>query len=78
MIEPDKPDPGPQSEPSADYLDSLPHNLPDEARDLYMAAFQNAIREHGNRPEIAHHAGMSAVMEHFDQDESGGWHRKDG
>lgn len=76
-VEPHKPDSEPGSEQANNLFDKLPETLPEKAKTIYFNAYQNYVNRHGNHPELAHQAGMEAVMEHFDQDDSTGeWSEK--
>lgn len=75
--DPQKPNIEPNSEQAGNVLDQIPNELPEEARQLYHQGYSRFIRENGNNPELAHHAGMTEVSRHFDQNQtSGQWTRK--
>lgn len=76
-VQPHKPDSDPGSEQADNLFENLPETLPEKAKTLYFNAYQSSLGQHGNRPEIAHQAGMAAVLEQYEQDESTGkWKKK--
>jgi cation transport regulator ChaB len=72
---PQQPDAEPNSDPASNVLDTLPETLPDDARNLYYQAYNAFIAQRGNNPELAHQAGMAAVLEHYEL-QSNRWRRK--
>ena len=76
-VQPHKPDSEPGSEQADNLFDNLPHTLPEQAKTLYFNAYHWYVDHHGNNPELAHQAGMAAVMEHYERDEqTGDWRKK--
>lgn len=73
-----------------DSVDDLPasvrDNLPKHAREVYMAAYNNAWEEYkdaedrkGNasREEVAHKVAWSAVKKKYEKNKDGSWKSKD-
>src|SRR5512139_646298 len=48
--------------------------LPQHAKEIFIAAFNAAFDEYGEQRAFA--IAWAAVTRHYEQDESGAWHRK--
>ena len=70
----------------SDLPASVRDNLPKHAREVYLAAYNNAWEEYKNaedrkgnasREEVAHKVAWSAVKKKYEKNKDGNWKSKD-
>jgi cation transport regulator len=55
--------------------DSVKNHLPKHAQEIFLAAFNNAVKEY-DEEETAFKVAWSAVKRDYEKGEDGDWHRK--
>ena len=58
-----------------DLPDSVKSHLPKHAQEIFLAAFNNAVKEY-DEEETAFKVAWSAVKRDYEKGEDGNWHRK--
>ena len=59
----------------ADLPDSVKSHLPKHAQEIFLAAFNNALKEY-DEEETAFKVAWSAVKRDYEKGDDGKWHRK--
>ena len=57
--------------------DSVKNHLPKHAQEIFLAAFNNAVKEY-DEEETAFKVAWSAVKRDYEKGEDGDWHQKAG
>lgn len=58
-----------------DLPDSVTSHLPKHAQEIFLAAFNNAVKEY-DEEETAFKVAWSAVKRDYEKGEDGNWHKK--
>lgn len=58
----------------SDLPDSVKNHLPKHAQEIFLAAFNNALKEYGEE-ERAFKVAWSAVKRDYEKGDDGDWHR---
>jgi cation transport regulator len=58
-----------------DLPDSVKNHLPKHAQEIFLAAFNNAIKEY-NEEDRAFKVAWSAVKHKYEKGDDGNWHKK--
>lgn len=59
----------------ADLPDSVKNHLPKHASEIFIAAFNNALKEY-DEEEAAFKVAWAAVKRDYEKGEDGNWHKK--
>jgi cation transport regulator len=59
----------------ADLPDSVKNHLPKHAAEIFIAAFNNALKEY-DEEETAFKVAWAAVKRDYEKGEDGNWHKK--